>query len=179
MKELNWTLRHRRLVIFGSILYIICSLFACDDKVANPPRPPQENPIPVTSEQKEADNAQEADEITADELDAYREGLKNLSTDELIANARSDASEIKAGAKNLARHLADNKQEEAERISVDLRKKLKKTAVLANVIRFRQLAGESSKEQRSTIKDLISEMTEALDLAMEVQEAWEQLAEEK
>ena len=179
MKELNWTLRHRRFVIFGSILYIICSLFACSDKVADPPRPSQEKPIPVTSEQKEADNAQETDEITADELDAYREELKNLSTDELIAKARSEASEIKAGAKTLARHLADNKQEEAERFSVDLSKNLKKTGVLANVIRLRQLAGESSKEQRSAIKDLIAEMTEALDLALEVQKAWEQLAEEK
>ena len=55
MNELNWKLRHRRFVIFGSILYIICSLFACDDKVAEPPRLPQEKTIPVTSEQKKAD----------------------------------------------------------------------------------------------------------------------------
>ena len=178
MNELNWTLRHRRIVFLGYILCIMCCLFACDDK-ATPPRPAQEKPTPVTSEQKEADNAQDADTLTEDELDAYRQEIGNLSPNELIAKARSDASEIKLSAKALARHLANNNTEDAERIATDLSKRLTTSEILVNVFTLRLLSGEFSKEQRSTIKDLISEMTEALELAEQVYNVAIKLTEEK
>lgn len=183
MKELNWTLRHRRVVIFGSILYIICSLLACDGKSSPPSEVLHENSIPVEKQQQEADtpddNAQEADEITADELGAYREELKNISTDELIAKVRSDASHIKASAKALARHLADNEKEEADEIIIDLQKYLEKSVVLVNVITLRELAEEFSQEQNSTMKNVISEIMEALDLAEEVNNMAMKITKEK
>ena len=179
MKELNWVLYHGRFVVLGSILCIICSLFACDDNVADPPRPPQDNPIPVTSEQKKANNAQEADTITAEELEAYREELGNLSPDALIAKARSDVSDIKAYAKDMARHLADNKIENAEKIAADLEKMMKKIGSLVKVMHLRLLADEFSEEQVSTLKDLNSEIGEALEVAEEVNAIAIKLTEEK
>ena len=178
MNELNWTLGHRRFVFLGYILCMMCCLFACDDK-ATPPRPAQEGPTPVTSEQKEVDNAQDADTLTEDELDAYRQEIGDLSPNELIAKARSNASEIKLSAKAIARHLANNNTEEAEKIAADLKKIMKKNEIVVNIITLRLLSGEFPKEQSSTIKDLISEMTEALELAETVNNVAIKLTEEK
>ena len=175
MKELNWTLQHRRLVIFGSILYIICGLFACSDQSPPPSETPQENSIPVEKQQED----DTADEITADELETYREQLGNLSPDALIAKARSDVSDIKAYAKDMASHLADNKIENAETIAADLEKMINKITSLVKVMHLRLLADEFSEEQVSTLTNLNSEIGEALELAGEVNAIAIKLAEEK
>ena len=181
MKELNWILRHRRFMLFGALLYIICSLLACDNKAADPSRSPQENPISVESEQKDADtpdnNAQETDTITADELEVYREEIGSLSPNELIVKFAVDATEIEASAKAIAKHLAAHQQEEGKKKAVALQKKLRKNGILLNVIELRLLSGEFSQEQIDALQGSMSLMKESLKLSGKVNDIAIRMAE--
>ena len=79
----------------------------------------------------------------------------------------------------MARHLADNKIENAEKIAADLEKMMKKIGSLVKVMHLRLLADEFSEEQVSTLKDLNSEIGEALEVAEEVNAIAIKLTEEK
>ena len=174
MKKLNCVFVHQRVVVLVYLLCLICSLIACDDKAPAPPSQHESEHPP-----EKDSNTQDVMTSTDDELEAYRQEVATLSPDEIIAQIRLEATVIQMKSKSIAKHLADNNREEAERIAADVEKRGKKSIVLGEVLKLRHLAGELSQQQISAMRDATSEMIEVLDFSIEVSEMAIKLTEEK